>query len=62
MCKGKVETMVLVERNQEAVLSCQMDANPSVGLKFKWTFKTSESSAVVKVSQRVTFKHQLASL
>ena len=62
MCKAKVETIVFVERNQEAVLSCHMDANPTAGLRFNWTFNTSEVSAVIKVSQIIAFTHHFASL
>ena len=53
VCKTNQETILVVKRNQLAVLSCEMDANPIFNMKFSWTFNTTNFSSNLKVSNHM---------
>ena len=53
VCKTNQETILMVKRNQLAVISCEMDANPTFNMKFSWTFNTTNFSSSLKVSKHM---------
>ena len=48
-CKSKEGKTLVVKRNHQVVLSCDMDADPLSDIRFRWTFNTSDTKKIVKV-------------
>ena len=49
-CRNKDDMILVVKKGQQAVLSCDMDADPLSDIKFRWTFNASDVERFVEVS------------
>ena len=53
-CKHKAKKILVVRRNQQVVLTCDMDADPLSQINFRWTFNTSNPE-LIKVGKINTY-------